>query len=318
MPDPTPDAPSAADPLPRRAFLQSAAAGLVGAALLPRVGGPAPDAQGRPPQIAVQLYTVRDALEQDLAGTLRRVAAMGYDTVETAFWPKGVTLTQAATALRAAGVRVCSAHVELPIDAASRQVFLDTAGAFGCTRMIWHGWPEDRRYGSVQGTQELVAIYNEASRFAQANGLQFGLHNHWWEFRNRVGDGTPFDIVLAGVVPEIFFEIDTYWVKVAGQVPADLLRRLGPRATLIHMKDGPARWNDALATDNPDPMTAVGRGTQDVRAIARAALGHLQFMVVEMDKTQGDVFAALHDSYDFLVGNRLARGAKPPRRTGRA
>jgi hypothetical protein len=35
---------------------------------------------------------------------------------------------------------------------------------------------------------------------------------------------------------------------------------LGHRARLLHIKDGPATWNDSLPQDNPDPMTAVGKG----------------------------------------------------------
>lgn len=306
--------------VPRRTFLQQAGAGLLGATLLPTLSQAVATDDEAPvsaPRIAVQLYTVRDAIRTDLAGTLRRVAEIGFDTVETAFWPDGVTLQQASRALHDAGLRVCSSHIELPTGD-KRQVFLDTAAAFGTTRMIWHGWPEDKRYSSVEGTRELIGIYNEASRFAKSNGLQFGIHNHWWEYRNHVGAQRPFEMLLAELDPDIFFEVDTYWVKVAGFTPADIIRRVGRRAKYLHIKDGPAIWRDNLAEDNPDPMTAVGRGTQDIPGIARAARGTTEYMVVEMDKVDGDPFVALQESYDYLVGNRLARGRRPVRRPGRA
>ncbi len=303
-----PDRPAAE--LTRRGFLQTATAGVFGAVILPRVAGGERTALAGPAKSSVQLYTVRDAIKGDLAGTLRRVAAIGFDAVETAFWPDGVTLQQASGALRDAGLAVSSCHIELPIGD-KRRVMLDTAKAFNATRMIWHGWPEDPRYSSLEGTKALATIYNQSNRFAKDNGLRFGLHNHWWEYRNKIGGKFPYEVLLDLIDPDIFFEVDTYWVKVAGHDPAAIVRRLGARAQLLHIKDGPARYNDQLAVDNPDPMTAVGQGTQDFPSIVRAANGHTEWMVVEMDKTAGDVFVALQESYNFLVRNSLAHGRKP-------
>ena len=173
--------------------------------------------------------------------------------------------------------------------------------------MIWHGWPEDRRYSRVEGTMELISIYNESAQFAKEHGLQFGLHNHWWEYRNKVGGRFVYELLLENLDKDIFFEVDTYWVKVAGQDPAAIIKKLGNRAQLLHIKDGPAIWNDSLPKDNPDPMTAVGKGTQNFPAIVKAAKGNTEWMVVEMDKTEGDVFAALKESYNYLVNNKMVR-----------
>lgn len=65
------------------------------------------------------------------------------------------------------------------------------------------------------------------------------------------------------------------------------------------MKDGPAIWSDKLGHDDPDPMTALGKGTQNVPAIVHAAQ-YAAFLVVEMDKTEGDVFTAIKESYTYL------------------
>jgi sugar phosphate isomerase/epimerase len=297
----------------RKEFLRLGAMGAVGSSFIPsslqsafgETGLPA-----TPAKIAVQLYSVRKELEKDIKGTLKRIADIGFDAVETAFWPKDVSVKQAGQYLKEAGLSVSSAHIELPIGD-QKAVFLETAKELGCKKMIWHGWPEDIRYGSLAGTKQLVAIYNEANRFAKANGLQFGLHNHWWEFRNKAGKRFVYEVLLESLDKDIFFEIDTYWVKVAGHDPAAIVKRFGKRATLLHMKDGPAIWRESLADDNPDPMVAVGKGTQNFPAIVKAANGNTEWMVVEMDKTDTDVFDALKDSYDYLVKNGMAKGRKP-------
>jgi len=258
-----------------------------------------------PAKLSVQLYTVRDAFIKDIPGTLKKIADIGFKYVETAFWPDGVSIEKASQYINDAGLLVSSSHIEIPIGA-QKQIMLDTANAFGSTKMIWHGWPEDKRYSSLAGTKELIAIYNEASKFATGNGLQFGLHNHWWEYRNKVGGKLVYEILLEELDPAIFLEMDTYWVKVAGHNPAAIVTKLGKRAKFLHIKDGPALYNDKLAIDNPDPMTPVGKGTQNFPAIIKAANGNPDFLVIEMDKTAIDVFVALKESFDYMINNKLA------------
>jgi len=289
--------------LPRREFLKLSG-GAALAASLPQLSFGR--AVAPPPQIAVQLYTVRQAFEKDIPGTLHQLASLGIRHVETAFWPKNITLQQAARYIKDAGLSVCSCHTDIPA-ADHKAAVLETAEAFGCKRVIWHGWPEDKRYSSVDGTKKLIDIYNNAGAWAKSNGLEFGLHNHWWEFRNRVGGRLVYEWLLEGVSKDVFFEIDTYWVKVAGQDPAAIINRYGDRAKFLHMKDGPAKYNQALVEDKPDPMVALGKGTQNVPAIAKAARGHIEWMVIEMDVVAGDVYAAIKDSYDYLVSHQFAR-----------
>ncbi len=291
----------------RKEFIRVAGMGILGAGAMPSlIFNDTPSSTlGK---IGLQLYTVRDEIAKDIKGTLHRVAELGYTHVETAFWPEGVTLSQAAAHLKEAGLTVISSHIEIPIGD-NKKKMLDTAEAFGCKKMIWHGWPEDKRYSSLDGTKELADIYNEAHDFAKANGLQFGLHNHWWEYRNKVGNQYVYEVLLDSVDPDIFFEIDTYWVKVAGHNPADIVRKFGRRAPLLHIKDGPAMWSPSLAEDNPDPMVAVGKGTQNFPAIVKAANGNTEWMIVEMDKTATDIFAAMKESYEYLINNKLAKPA---------
>lgn len=249
-------------------------------------------------QIAVQLYTIREAIAVDPMKSLQKLYDIGFRQVETAFWPEGVSLQSAADWLKQTGLKPISAHIEIP-QGDFKKTFIETAKAYDCSTLVWHGWPEDKRYNSEEGVYELIRVYNEAYRFAQSNGLSFGLHNHWWEFRNKTGKTFPFDLLHQELEPEIFFELDVYWIKVAGMDPASIIRRYGKRVKLLHMKDGPAVYHDSLATDNPDPMTALGKGSVDIPSILKAA-EQVEFLVIEMDKTAGDVFTTLKESFDFL------------------
>ena len=242
------------------------------------------------PQLALQLYTVRDALTADFAGTLQQVAAIGYRAVESAFLPQGMTYPAAVELIRAAGLEIIAAHCELPLDDQQDAVLAQMA-TLGCQRMIWHGWPQDPDYSSLDGIKRLAARYNAANGVAQANGYTFGLHNHWWECEAVAGQ-LPYQVLLAELDPTIFFELDTYWARTAGLNPAHVLTELGDRAPLVHIKDGPAMKGQL--------KQAVGDGVMDVAAIADAAVA-AEYFIVELDDYAGDMLDAVRRSFHYLT-----------------
>jgi sugar phosphate isomerase/epimerase len=281
----------------RREFLQRSGMGLLVTAF-PDFSKPSID--NHMFRLSVQLYTIREEIKKDIKGSLRRLADIGYKNIETAFWPEDIKPQTAANYLKEFGFNVSSCHIEIPTGA-NKQAMLDAGKMYGCKDMIWHGWPEDKRYSSLEGTRELIKIYNESNKIAKDNGLRFGLHNHWWEYRNYVGGKIVYEVLNEELDKDIFFETDTYWVKVADKDPAQIIKKLKNRIRFLHIKDGPAVWNDQLAIDNPDPMTPVGQGTQNIPAIIDASADHVQWMVVELDKSAIDVFDALKQSFDYMT-----------------
>jgi sugar phosphate isomerase/epimerase len=251
-------------------------------------------------QIGLQLFTVREQLAQDFAGTLARVAAMGYAGVETAFFDEAIPLATAAQVLRDAGLPVFAAHVPLPLGAA-RDFARRTAEAFGCRRIVWHGWPRDDRYDSLDGIRRLAAEFNAAGANAAADGLALGIHNHWWECEPVEGQ-VPYRVLLDELDPAIFVEFDAYWAQAGGLDPAAFVAELGARLPLLHLKDGPA------VKEEPRRMVALGTGSLDIPSILRAAGEHLEWAVVELDRTETDVFEAVARSRDYL----LSLGLGPP------
>src|SRR5664279_4423360 len=90
----------------RRDFMQLGSMGLLGAALpLNGIVGSG-QTKWRPAKLSVQLYSVRDQIKADIPGTLKRVKDIGFDYVETAFWPDGISIQQAAKYLKEAGLSV--------------------------------------------------------------------------------------------------------------------------------------------------------------------------------------------------------------------
>lgn len=243
-----------------------------------------------PKPIALQLYSVRQSLGADFAGTLNQVAVMGYSGVETAGFPQGVTPKEARQIFDDLNLVVMGSHSPLPLGGDKNKV-LDTLATIGCPHLI-SAWTDPDYYTSRDKMKALADTFNQAYVTALENGMQFSIHNHDFEF--SLVEGVPaINILKEYLNPGINFELDTYWIKVAGIDPAGVVAEMGARAPLLHIKDGPA-------TRGAD-MTAVGDGVVDVPAIIQAGIPHTQWLVVELDRCATDILAAVEKSYQYLA-----------------
>ena len=251
------------------------------------------------PRVGLQLYTVREALANDLEATLSRVASIGFTAVEAAFFDDDrADLVRVEEVLRGLDLEVLAAHVELPVGADKDRVFRH-ARALGTHRIVWHGWPEDERYASDAGIHELAAVCNDVARVATANGLSFGIHNHWWEITRSDG-AHPYRLLHRLLDPAVFFEFDMYWAQAAGMNPAEVLSELGDRVEILHVKDGPAGQHTDPAVFEHVPMVALGQGSVDVRATIAAAPS-VEWLVIELDSCATDIWTAVAESRQYLM-----------------
>ena len=250
----------------------------------------------RPP-IAVQLYSLREAAGRDFPAVIERLGRIGYAGVELANL-HGMAPAELRRRLADAGLEIASAHVEPPRGDARERV-LDEQDALGNRTLVVPFMPPDR-FKTLDGIRAIAAELNESSANARARGMSLGYHNHFWEFATAHDGRTAHEILMAELEPEVFAEIDTYWARVGGSDPAKVVAELGPRARLLHLKDGPA---DGYKS----PMTAVGAGVLDFPAIV-AASDAVKWHIVELDACATDMFEAIEQSYRYLTRRGLSRG----------
>jgi len=247
--------------------------------------------------IALQLYSIREELNGDFEAGVRRIADMGYLGVEPAGFP-GTTPEEAAKLFRELQLAVPSAHTAMPVGEAKQQI-LDMMRTLGSTRIVSGLGPDD--FLTMDLTKRSCETFNEASAVAVENGMSFAIHNHCWEFL-PLDSRHVYRVMLDYLAPEVLFEVDTYWVRTAGLNPATVVRELGARTPLLHIKDGPCKKGES--------MTAVGDGIMDFHSIVEAGGTTVEWMIVELDSCDTPMMEAVEKSYAYLTTRELAHGKR--------
>ncbi len=187
-------------------------------------------------KLGLQLYSVREDLEKDFLGTLKKVKAMGYDGGELAGL-YGNSASEVRAMFEEVGLVPISAHVSY------QDLMLDIEGTvkaykeIGCQYIVIPYLPQDLRYGSEK-YPKLVEDMKVIGKVCNENGITLLYHNHDFEFE-RTEDG---EYVLDALYTEITAdllktEIDTCWVNVGGENPCDYVRKYTGRAPVVHLKD---------------------------------------------------------------------------------
>jgi sugar phosphate isomerase/epimerase len=245
--------------------------------------------ESRAARLGLQLYSVRDHAARDLGAVLERAARIGFAGVEPAGL-HGLGARGFRERCEALGLALPAAHAELPADPEAARAVLGEIAELGARALVIPSLPPET-FSCRDAILRAAAWLGEACELARGFGLALGYHNHDWEFASRLGADSAHALLFAALPAEVFAEVDVYWARVGGCDPALELRRLGPRARLLHLKDGPAQDTDA-------PMTAVGEGALDVPSILAAS--RAAWHIVEIDHCRGDLWQAIERSHAYL------------------
>jgi sugar phosphate isomerase/epimerase len=246
---------------------------------------------------SLQLYTLRNAIQENLPGTVRKVAEIGFTQVEP--YNFVATAKELGAALKENGLTAPSGHAPLlsqdqdEIFAAARELGIGTVIEPYITAEHWQ---------NAQDIQATAAKLNAAAKKGAEYGIRVGYHNHAWELESTIEGRTALEYFEGLLDPELVLEVDTYWVAVGGKDPVEILTKLGDRVKFIHIKDGP------LNTDTKAQQPA-GQGKIPVWDVIGAAKS-LEVGVVEFDDYSGDIFDGITQSLAFLNSAKATEGAQ--------
>lgn len=293
----------------RRSFIQKSGQAMVAATAAPLVIPNLFKTTARSYKMGLQLFTIRDAMAQDAVGSLKRVAGLGYQDLETyGYEPQkdmyyGYKSNEFKQILDDYELSTSSGHYDFasylnkPKSDLKKYIDQCIRGAknLGQSYITWP-WiaPEDR---TVATFRKLPTLLNEIGEQIKKSGLGFAYHNHDFEFAKYDGE-IGFDIIMRETNPSLVkFQLDLYWVVHSSErSPAELINLQPKRFAMWHIKD-----MDKVTRD----YSELGNGSIDYHKIlSETSKEGLEFYFLE----QGGNFAtnsmkSIEDSAEYFKKN---------------
>ncbi len=279
----------------RRDFIRLTASGTLGMLVLSNYScKTAALAGGRDPKsfgIGLQLYTIRDAMNIDVPGSLRQVSDAGYRYIELAGYSGGKFYGYEPAEFKKLagdlGLEILSSHTQVEaqgvtLDNATRMA--EDHARLGVKYCI-QPWVVEEARTTVASYQKMVADWNQVGKVMKEHGIQFGYHNHNFEFDVVEGKVPFYDIFMKELDRDLVtMELDIFWVTKAGQDPVEIIKKYPGWFQIFHMKDMYTNEPPYFTTDGVRDFAPVGSGVIDFkRILGQKDTAGMKYMIVEQD-----------------------------------
>ncbi len=247
------------------------------------------------PVLGAQLYTIREftKTKEDLIESFKKVADIGYTTVQLSGIGVKLPADEMADVLDNAGLHACCTHYPWDRFLNDLENVIAEHQAWNCKHAAVGSLDQAKYMNDPNGIEVLKEeLTPVASRLAEV-GMDFSYHNHNWEFKRRgekVWLANLYDQIDASVLKA---EFDVFWVTAGGGDPVAWMKKYADRQPLLHLKDM------TISEERDQIFCPVGEGNLNWELILKTAeeIG-VEFMLVEQDNCYGaDPFECLAKSY---------------------
>ncbi|QRR00031.1 sugar phosphate isomerase/epimerase family protein [Dyadobacter sandarakinus] len=290
----------------RRDFLKQTGAVLAGGMLLPGISKACGlfDGAAASWPVGIQLFTVFQPMNEDPEGTLKKIAAIGYKEIESAFSTRGgyygYKPKEFKKLVEGVGLKWRAHHAmgapfkmpppdKMPKGADGKPISIPKMPALLTLRDNYQQIVDDAAEAElsflvcastpVANTEEInnsISVFQKTGEAAKKAGIGFAYHNHATEFDKVEGGKTPYELVLSQTDKDLVkMELDLAWATKAGKDPVALFKEHPGRFPLWHCKD---------IKSDLQTITEVGNGVVPFKRIFEAAkIAGLQYFFVEQD-----------------------------------
>jgi Sugar phosphate isomerases/epimerases len=255
--------------------------------------------------IYLQLYSLRDDIKADFAGTIAKVAEIGYIGVEAANYVDakfyGLSPEEFKKSIKDAGLEILSSHVARPLAGNTADTNWDE---------IWQWWDTAIQAHKNVGVKYLILAairtprtladlqtyaeyFNKIGEKCNAAGIRFGYHNHKFEFQEVEGK-IIYDYLLENTDPtKVFFQQDVYWVVRGGKTPVEYFKKYPGRFEILHIKD-----EKELGQSGSVGFDAIFNHIKEAGT---------KYIIVEVEKYDHTPIESVKLSYDYLIDNSFVQ-----------
>ena len=272
-------------------------------------------------QIGFQMYSVRNDLQKDFEGTLKKVSDMGFDGVEFYSEYYGRTPQEVRNLCDQLGLKIFSNHVPFQQMVDDIDKVIADNKILGVEYVAFPYMDTPSRPGvDPEKFKETVALIGEAGAKVGKEGIQMLYHNHDFEFV-ALPDGTiGHDYIFSSTKPsDVQVELDVCWSDFSGFKADDLVKKYSGRIPVLHMKDyylegklssdpyaliGIENDNQGEDEGGKFEFRPLGDGVVDLAAVIEAAkVNGVKWLCIEQDEPTSiakDAFEGPQRSVDYL------------------
>ena len=259
--------------------------------------------------VGIQLYTIRNEMEIDPLGSLKRVSDLGFRYLELAGYADGRFYGYAPADLRKIasdlGMEIISSHAM--VDGSDKNIdpirkMAEAHAELGVNYCI-QPWVFEEDRTTLSSYKKMATAWNIAGQIMKDHKIQFGYHNHNFEFDTIEGATPYYDVLLKELDNDLVtMELDLFWAVKAGQNPVEMFHKYPGRFQLFHMKDMFTRETPFFTPDTDD-FAPVGAGILDFKEILNfKEMAGFKYMFVEQDSTKdGKPFDSIQISISNLT-----------------
>jgi len=259
-------------------------------------------------------YILLKDMSQDMPGTLKKVAALGYDGIEiTGFF--GHSAQEIKTWCQEAGIEPFGCFVKLA-DLVGEAA--PTGGGNWNAFETAFDMPGDTPEEKVQYIKDIGCEFvgllvprgkmdetvtekiNRASELVRRYGMKMQYHNHNWEFNNMNGNQRLMDFIMGNTNDDVLFEPDLGWLEIGGAKSETYLRRYQHRIEMVHLKD---YYRDEFDIDLPYAFRPTGYGVMNwakLLPLCEELISPRWYTLDHDSAYEGDIYEELSMSLEFI------------------
>lgn len=281
----------------RRNFLLKGSLAIAGTALLPKS---LLAAAASKPVLGIQLYSIREDMKKDPAGTLKQLAAMGYKYVEHAGYSNrkfyGYSAAEFKKRLSDLGLSMPSGHTVMRKDHwdAAKKDFTDEwkytvedAATVG-QHFVISPWLDESLRKNYDDFKAYMDVFNKSGALCKRSGMKFGYHNHDFEFSQQLNGQKIFDLILTSTDPALVAQqLDIGNMYHAGGIALDIIKKYPGRFELMHVKDEIKSAKGEMGSNYES--TVLGKGVIPVKEVIDLGKqsGGTRYFIIEQESYQG-------------------------------
>lgn len=248
--------------------------------------------------VGIQLWSVRESMKNDVAGTLQQLGEMGYTTIETAGYADGKLYGMKPSDFRDLaeknGLKVISAHCGGMVPDRNKwdeimawwDQCIDANKAAGVKYIVQPSMSK-LAYESLAGLQLYCDYFNAVGEKCAAKGIRFGYHNHAGEFKELEGE-IIYDYMLNHTDPsKVFFQLDLYWINEGSKIATDYFKKYPKRFLSYHVKDEKELGESGKMDFEP--------------AFKMAKKAGMEYYIVEVERYNFTPLESVKKSLDFIL-----------------